>query len=111
MKRIYRVPLIGGVKNDNPLTGVADNPLCPIPIEELPGFDNLSLEDRGFTTVSLLHDVDGGWCDLEVEASDAFHEWLLNLMSELKAMSKEKGWKLDKTELEKTRLARLQGKE
>lgn len=97
---------MGSVKNDQPLQGIRGNPLCPIPLDELPGYYNLPEEDQGHSSVCLRYDVDEEWCDLRVEASDAFHAWLLGLMPELKAMSKERGWKLDKTELEKTRKAR-----
>lgn len=106
MKRVYRVPIMGGVKNDKPLTGVEGNPLCPIPLEELPGYDSLADEDQGIGCVSLDYDVDEEWCEIEVEASETFHNWLLNLIPQLRDIAKQKGWKLDKTELAKTREAR-----
>lgn len=107
MKRIYRIPIMGEVTNDKPLTGAKVNPLCPIPLEELPDYDSIADEDRGISCVSLDYNVDEGWCEVELDASEAVHNWLLNLMPQLRDIAKQKSWKLDKTELIKTREARL----
>ena len=104
--RIYKLPIQGKVLNDKPLTGDENSPLCPIPLEELPGYDNLAGGDRGIGCVSLDYDVDEEWCEVEIEASETFHNWLLNLIPQLRDIAEQKGWILDKTELMKTREAR-----
>lgn len=107
MKRIYRLPIMGKVTSDKPLTGDAKNPLSPIPLEELLDIESLPADESSIGCVCLEYNVDEDWVNVEVEASEIAHERLLNLMPQLKAISKEKGWKLDKTELEKTRRARV----
>ncbi|MBA7622378.1 hypothetical protein ES703_29755 [subsurface metagenome] len=106
MKRVYRIPIMGGVVNDKPLKGVESNPLCAIPLDKLPECDALANEDRGFSYVVLLYNLDEEEVEVELDATDAFHDWLLNLIPQLKGIAKGKGWKLDKTELVKTKLAR-----
>lgn len=96
MKRLYRVPIMGTVRSITPLQGDATNPLCIIPISELPGFDNLAAEDRSFAHTNLKYNVDEGWCDIELTASEAFHEWLVDLLPELKNIQNTKEWKLDR---------------
>lgn len=97
---------MGGVKDDKPLKGIEGNSLCIIPLDELPGFDSLEDEGGGYSVRNLDYNIDEEWCEIELEASEAVHEWLLNLIPQLRDIAKTKGWKLDKTELEKTRKAR-----
>ncbi len=103
-KRIYKLPIQGKVLSDKPLSGDGDNPLCVIPLPELPGYDGLGNREYSYTVLS--YDIDNEQCEIELQASDAFHEWLLNLLPQLKDIKQSKGWKLDKTELIKVRIAR-----
>lgn len=89
---------MGGVKNDQPLQGVEDNPLMPIPIEELPGFNNLPSEERNFGYTVLQYDLDNECCGIEAEASETFHQWLSNAIANIDAVVKTKGWKLDRSQ-------------
>lgn len=104
MKREYKLPLVGKILNDKPLTGSQTNPVDVVPIDELPGFKQL--EARNFTYTIIDIDVDLENASIELSASEEFHDWLLDLMPKLRNIAKEKGWKLDKTELIKARRAR-----
>lgn len=106
MKRVYKIPLMGGCKNDIPLQGVEGNPLCPIPLDGLPGFGNLSPDERGFAYTNLNYNIDEEWCEIELEADEVVHDWLLKLMPELKGIANSKGWRLDRTKLDEVRRAR-----
>ncbi|MBA7507347.1 hypothetical protein ES706_06066 [subsurface metagenome] len=106
LTRVYKLPIRGRVLNDKPLTGDKNNPLCIIPLSELPGYEDLEPNDSGFSCVNLNYDIDEGWCEIEVTASEALHEWLLGLMPRVRNIAETKGWKVDKTELEKTKKAR-----
>ena len=99
MKRIYRLPIMGGVKSKKPLRGVEGNPLANVPIEKLPGFADLP--NRGFNLFNLEYNIDKGWSEVEIEACEVLHDWLTALMPQLKDIAKSKGWKLDKTKLVK----------
>lgn len=103
MKRIYRIPIMGGVKDDIPLKGVEGNPLCCVPLDELRDFP----KGEGYGYTCLSYDVDEEWVEIELEAEETVHNWLLALIPQLRDIARDKGWKLDKTELEKTRLARV----
>jgi hypothetical protein len=102
---IYKLPIMGGIKDDAPLRGVDGNPLIVIPLEELPGFDKLT---GGLTYQVLNYDIESEMCDIELDADEEIHNWLIGLIPSLKQLAKDKGWKLDKTELEKTRKARAE---
>ena len=102
-KREYRVPIMGKALNDQPLTGAADNPICTIPFNELPGWD---LDRMAYAYTCLEYNVDEGWCDIEVTADETTHDWLLSLLPQMPEIQRNKGWRLDKTELEKLRVAR-----
>jgi len=102
-KRKYKVPIMGKVLNDQPLTGAIDDPICVIPFNELPGWD---LDRMAYAYTCLEYNVDEGWCDIELTADEATHDWLLSLMPQIFQIRESKSWKLDKTELEKVRIAR-----
>ena len=103
--RIYKLPIQGKVLNDKPLTGDENNPLTVIPLEELPKYNEV-VDCRGCTFTVLSYDIDNEECEIELRASKTVHEWLLNLLPQLESIKQSKGWKLDKTELMKTRQAR-----
>ena len=106
MKKKYRLPLVGKVLDDEPLTGDENNPLATIDIDLLPGFDGLSSEEQAFCLVNLDYDVDGGWGEVEIGGSETLHSWLESTLGNIDHVYIDRGWSLDKTELEKTRLAR-----
>lgn len=116
MKRRYKLPIKGTVMERKPLAGAEDDPICVIPFSDLvPKKEIIDAETKekiltselgGFSLVCLNYDIEEEWCEVEIEASNAFHDWLLNLIPQLKDIAKVKGWKLDKTELEKTKEVR-----
>lgn len=103
MIKTYKLPIMGGVKCDVPLKGVDGNPLVAIPLEELPGFGKLT---GGLTYQVLNYDIESEMCEVELEASEESHNWLAALLPQLNDIKKEKGWKLDKTNVIKIRKAR-----
>ena len=109
MKKKYRLPLIGKVLDDDPLTGDENNPLATIDIDLLPGFDSLSSQDRVFCLVNLKYDVDEGWGEVEIGGSEALHRWLGATLGNIDQVYMDRCWSLDKTELEKARLSRKKG--
>ena len=112
MKRKYKLPAVGKILNDEPLTGDPNDPITVLNLQELPNYPtsfNEELQREVKEPCSMLHlnyNVDEEWCEVEVDASQKFHDWLIDLLPQLMQIKKDKGWKLDKTELEKTRLAR-----
>ncbi len=99
-KRLYRVPCMGKVLGDTPLKGSVNNPLCPIPLMDLAreqGIEGL----RSYE--SLNYNVDEGWVEIKVEATEEAHNWLAGMLPQLRGIQKEKGWKLDKTRVEKVK--------
>ncbi len=107
MKQIYRLPIMGRVLDDTPsLKGDTVDPLCVIPLEKLPGYDALLPEDKECGYVCLTYNVDEGWVEIELEASENYHAWLQSLLPNMKTLVSDKGWRIDKTELKKARAAR-----
>lgn len=107
-KRLYRVPCMGKVLDDTPLKGSVNNPLCPIPLMDLAreqGIEGLGSYE------SLNYNVDEGWVEIKVEATEEAHNWLASISLSLKQMVRDRGWKLDKEELRRRRVERLSGKE
>ncbi|MBA7565122.1 hypothetical protein ES708_06797 [subsurface metagenome] len=102
MIRRYTIPCMGKVKNDKPLEGTKGSPLCAIPLDELPDYP----EGLGHGYICLDYDLENGLAEIELDADEAVHDWLLALKPQLKNIAKAKGWKLDKTELEKIKKAR-----
>lgn len=99
IKRTYRIPIMGGVKKVHPLKGIEGNTLQLIPLDKLPGYDQLVSKDYGY--VCLEYNIDEEWCEVELEASEEFHNWLTGMLPQLRNTQKAKGWKLDKSKLEK----------
>ena len=105
LKRVYRLPIMGKVLNDMPLTGDESSPLQVIPLAELPNVPTYYDEElgrevkQGFAYTCLNYNVDEEWCEVELEASQEYHDWLTNLLPQLRDIVKNRKWKLDKTEL------------
>lgn len=105
MKRRYKLPIKGIVIMREPLTGAEEDPICVVPIIELvpkkeildpiTGEKRLTGEIGGFSYSCLSYNIDEEWCEVELEASSEFHEWLLSILPQLKDIQKEKGWKLE----------------
>ena len=112
MKDRYKLPIQGKVLNDKPLTGDARDPIEPINLQELPNCPTYFNEELGATVKQGYgircgeYDVDEEWCEVELEASEEFHGWLAGILPQLSDIKRAGGWTLDKTELEKARLAR-----
>ena len=115
MIRKYRLPIKGKVWDDTPLLGDENNPITVVPLSELvPKVQRFDPEGNpiqvskfgGYRYICLDYDVDSELCEIELEASEAFHTWLAASLPTFSKMAKAKDWVLDKTELEKVRLAR-----
>lgn len=98
---------------DDPLAGAEGNPVGVIPIMELPNYPRRLDEETGrlsigepYSYTCLEYDLEKEQVEVEIEASEALHEWLLSLIPQLDGIKKAKGWKLDKTELMKAKTAR-----
>ena len=106
MKKRYKLPISGTVVRENPLEGDKTDPICVIPLGELPTFPTffeLKSQEQipeSFSYTCLNYNLDEEWCEVELEASEAFHNWLAGILPQLKDIQKEKGRKLDKTRLE-----------
>lgn len=106
MIRKYKVPIQGTLKKRTPLTGDANDPVIIMPFRDLDGFPTY-LDTETQTQVRYLidctclnYDVDEDWCEIELEADEAVHDWLANILPQLKDIQKAKGWKLDKSKME-----------
>ena len=111
MKRIYKLPLVGKVLNDHPLTGDDNDPIDILDLHSLdvPTFyhpDWQRMVKHSYSTLAISWDIDEGTAMVEIAADEAFHDWLIGILPQLMTIQQEKDWKLDKTTLEKVRLAR-----
>ncbi|GAI07774.1 unnamed protein product [marine sediment metagenome] len=105
MKRKYKMPIRGKVLAKEPLTGENGDPICVIPFGDLPDlptyFDKASQQQvkESFGYTCLDYNIDEGWCEVELTASEEFHNWLAGILPQLRDIQKEKGWKLDKSKM------------
>ncbi|GAI97762.1 unnamed protein product, partial [marine sediment metagenome] len=65
-----------------------------IPITELP-----NCPKGAYSCTNLYYNIDEEWCEIELEASEEFHNWLAGILPQLRGIQKEKGWKLDKSKM------------
>ncbi|MBA7530163.1 hypothetical protein ES705_22366 [subsurface metagenome] len=117
MIKKYKLPIMGKVLNDAPLTGDKSNPIKVFPIEDLEGrptqkivvldevtheeVERDALADYSFTC--LDYNIEEEWCEVELEASEEFHNWLTGILPQLRGIKKEKGWKLDKAKMKRVK--------
>ncbi len=96
----YKVPFMGTVLNTSPLTGAADDPIRPIPFDDLPGYSQL--QDRGVSSLctSLTYDVDEGWVVVDILADEEFHTWLQELLPNLGAIARDTGCTIKRSDIE-----------
>lgn len=94
MKKTYELPIAGTVLSNQPLTGDSSDPIRPIPLSELPTFENLEEGEGGHAVESLEYDIDRGFALVEIDASDAFHTWLAGMIKQLPSIRDQKGWEL-----------------
>jgi len=95
IKRRYKLPIKGTILALKPLTGADDNPIGPTPLEDLPNF----LAEGYSGCLCLDYNIDEEWCEVEVKASEEFHNWLTGILPELRGIQNDKGWKLDKSKM------------
>jgi len=74
MIKCYKLPIKGTYKNRAPLTGDTNDPICVVPIAELP-----NCPEEPFSYVCLGYDLDKAECEIELRASEDFHTWLTEL--------------------------------
>ncbi len=110
MIRRYKLPIQGIALKREPLTGAEDDPICVIPLGEIDGrpthFNEIAQEEtqEGCSYTCLDYNIDEEWCEVELEASEEFHNWLAGMLPRLRGIQKAKGWKLDKTKIEKVKV-------
>ena len=103
MKKKYKLPIMGIALDKNPPKGLRKDPICVIPFDDLPSrptyIDEETQKVRGYDVSynCLNYNIDEEWCEVELEASEEFHNWLTGMLPQLNDIQKEKGWKLDKT--------------
>jgi hypothetical protein len=98
----YKLPIMGKVLRREPLKGDSDNPICPIPIEEIPDMPS------GYTRKVLEYNIDEEWCEVEIDADEEFHEWLNRalkpeqdeILSAVEKYVNDNNLKLDKSSVE-----------
>ncbi len=104
MKRNYKIPIIGEVLDDKPLTGSQDNPLCSIPLTKMARDAGI----KGLTGYECLeYNVDEGWVLIRAEVDTEAHKWLIGMLLTLPQVAKDRGWRLDTKELQRVRAQRL----
>ncbi|MBA7714305.1 hypothetical protein ES703_123323 [subsurface metagenome] len=109
MIKRYKLPIQGTALKKEPLTGARDDPICVIPLSEIDGRPTYYNEKLGETMqqgcayTCLNYNLDEGWCEVELEASEEFHNWLANILPQLRGIQEAKGWKLDKANIEKVK--------
>lgn len=107
MIKRYKLPIQGTVLNDKPLTGSKDDPLVVFPIEKLPNSPthyDTELKEQvkdSFRFSCLEYNLDEEWCEIELESSEEFHNWLAGILPQLNDIKKARSWKLDKSKLGK----------
>lgn len=106
MKKLYKLPIQGSVLLRDPLTGLENDPICVIPLHHLPNFpsrfDEIKQKEvrETYKYQCLDYNIDEEWCEIELEASEEFHNWLTNILPQLNNIKKVRKWKLDKSRLE-----------
>ncbi len=84
----YRFPITGTVLARETLRGDDKDPLCIIPLRDLPDFPTYYDEQRKVDSPEPLryecldYNIDEGWAEVELEASEQLHQWLLRLLNE-----------------------------
>jgi hypothetical protein len=110
MKKKYKLPIMGKALETMPLKGDDNDPICVIPLNELPDcpiYFNTEVQEmlpERYRYTCLDYDIDEEWCEVELEASEEFHNWLTDMLPQLRGFQKAKGWKLDKTKMEKVKV-------
>jgi len=77
------------------LTGAEDDPICVSPLDSIAGYP--TGEFQSYTC--LNYNIDEGWCEVELEAGEEFHAWLISILPQLRGIQEEKGWRLDKSRM------------
>ncbi|MBA7590483.1 hypothetical protein ES708_32605 [subsurface metagenome] len=110
LKRRYKLPIQGVMVAKEPLTGAENDPIIAMPLRDLPDyptfFDEETQQEAGesFSYTCLDYNIDEEWCEVELEASESFHNWLVGILPQLRGIQKKKGWKLDKTRMRKVKV-------
>lgn len=98
MKRLYEIPCMGKALKGNPLKGDAENPLCSIPLAQM-------ARAVGIKGIQGYHCLEYNLVDetvlIRAEVDTEAHIWIKQMLPTLKQVAKDKGWKLDKSKLEK----------
>lgn len=100
MLRKYKLPIYGILLSKKPPKGDSDNPVQPISLNDLPNPPEEVLKGE-YKDTPFKYNFNEDWCEVEVEASREVHNWLTALLPQLNDIKKAKGWKLDKSRLEK----------
>ena len=90
----YRLPITGTVLEREPLRGLESDPISVIALSELPSFPTYYDEaeqaqiPENFRYICLNYNIDEGWGEIELEASEELHKWLIQLLPQLGQMPK-----------------------
>ncbi|GAI94810.1 unnamed protein product [marine sediment metagenome] len=101
----YRLPIVGKVLDDKPLKGDKNDILRVIDLHDLPDYPTQFDEEsevtvpQGYSIRCREYNIDEEWCEVELEASEEFHNWLSSILPQLNDIKEAKGWKLDKSKM------------
>ena len=109
--RRHRLPIMGAVIKREPLTGAKGNPIRLVPLSEIvedlmpkvaavsekTGEEAMVPEFGSYSYVCLEYNIDEEWCEIELKASEEFHNWLAGILPQLRNVQEAKNWKLDKS--------------
>ncbi len=96
MKRLYKIPCMGKVLKEKPLTGDPDSPLCSIPLIEMSRVAGVN----GIRVYECLeYDLVNETVLIRAEVDNEADNWIKGIMKDLKQIAKDKGYKLDKESL------------
>lgn len=100
MIKRYKLPIQGTVLKREPLKGADADPVSVIDLTQLSGRPRWADgREQGYAIVCLAYDIDEEWCEVELEASEEFHNWLAGILPQLRGIQKERDWKLDKSKM------------
>lgn len=98
MKRLYKIPCMGKVLKEKPLTGDPKEPLCSIPLAQMARAAGI----KGLSGYECLeYNLIDETVLIRAEVDNEADNWIKQMMPTLKQVAKDKGYKLDKSKLEK----------
>ena len=84
----YKLPIQGKALRREPLKGDPSDPICIIDLYSMAGFPTVfdeltNLEKKeSYSYQCLDYNIDEEWAEVELEASEQFHQWLSQLLNQ-----------------------------